>query len=197
DIGADQDGLNNIDPLSNSPDHDGADDGVVFPLNLPHCRWTTFNYLVNVTNPGTDLWVNVWFDWNRDGDWDDTLSCPTGPAPEWAVQNQLLFGLPPGLQQLTTQAFMSWHPQFGSKQIWMRITLSEQPWTGGSNHGTKGSGGSGPATGYQIGETEDYYFVPDTSFTPCDSMCQDINGDGMTNIDDLTAFVAAWLASCP
>jgi hypothetical protein len=135
DIGADQDGLNNIDPLSNSPDRDGADDGVVFPLNLPHCRWTTFNYLVNVTNPGTDLWVNVWFDWNRDGDWDDTLTCPNGPAPEWAVQNRLLFGLPPGLQQLTTPAFMSWHPQFGSKQIWMRITLSEQPWTGGSDHG--------------------------------------------------------------
>jgi hypothetical protein len=33
----------------------------------------------------------------------------------------------------------------------MRITLSEQPWVG------SGSGGSGPATGYIFGETEDYY----------------------------------------
>ncbi|NIS79487.1 MAG: hypothetical protein GTO14_04585 [Anaerolineales bacterium] len=197
DIGPDADGLNNIDPLTNSPNRDGADDGVIFPLNLPHCSWITFDYLVNITNPGGDLWVNVWFDWNRDGDWDDTLSCPGAPAPEWAVQNQYLFNLPAGLHQLTTPAFLSWHPQWGSKYIWMRITLSEQPWTGGSNPGVKGNGGSGPAEGYQIGETEDYYFVPDTSALACDSMCQDINGDGVTDIDDLTMFVSDWLASCP
>jgi len=42
-----------------------------------------------------------------------------------------------------------------------------------------------------------YYFLPDTTVSPCESMCQDINGDGVTNIDDLTIFVADWLASCP
>jgi len=71
----DQDGLSNIDPPLDSADQDsqlvGGDDGVLnMPLNLPHCKYTTFNYQVNVTNPAFGkLFVNVWFDWNRDGDW--------------------------------------------------------------------------------------------------------------------------------
>jgi len=196
DIGSDQDGVNNITPLANSSDQDGADDGVIFPLNLPRCRWTTFDYTVNVTSPGTDVWVNVWFDWNRDGDWDDTLTCSQQPAPEWAVQNHYLFNLPAGLNQLTTPAFLPWHPQYGTKKLWMRVSLSEQPWTGGSTPGAKGNGGSGPAEGYEVGETEDYYFTPDTSAPSYDSMCQDLNGDGMVNIDDLITYVTEWLGSC-
>ena len=96
DTGIDQDGVNNIRPGANRPDEDGGDDGVVFPLNLPNCGWANIDYDVTVVNPGTDLWVNVWLDFNRDGDWDDTLTCPRGPAMEWAVQNQLLFDLPAG-----------------------------------------------------------------------------------------------------
>ncbi|MHC4500565.1 MAG: GEVED domain-containing protein, partial [Planctomycetota bacterium] len=151
---------------------------------------------INITSLDGDLWVNVWLDWNRDGDWDDTLNCTSGPAPEWAVQNQLLFNLPAGLHQLNTPAFMSWHPQWGTKQIWMRITLSELPWTDDSDHGAKGSAGSGPEAGYQIGETEDYFFLPDVSAPARQSMCQDINGDGEVNIDDCINFVTEWLGNC-
>ena len=43
----------------------------MLPLNLPDCQWATFEYTVNVIDPDVDLWVNVWLDWNRDGDWDD------------------------------------------------------------------------------------------------------------------------------
>jgi hypothetical protein len=193
DIGADEDGVNNINPSANSANHDDGDDGVVFPLKLPPCRWTMFDYVVNVIEPGTDLWVNVWLDWNRDGDWDDTLDCVSGPAPEWAVQNQFLFDLPAGLNRITTPAILSWHPNDGPEEIWMRITLSERPWKGGSNPGAKGNGGSGPRTKYQIGETEDYYFVPDTSRT----VCEDFNGDGVINSQDLVDLTAAWLESCP
>ena len=75
----------------------------------------------------------------------------------------------------------------------MRLTLSEQPWAGGSNPGTKGNGGSGPQTGYEYGETEDYHFIPKTSFTAC----EDFNGDGVINIADLDAFTADWLENCP
>ena len=39
--------------------------------------------------------------------------------------------------------------------MWMRISLSEQRWSGGG--GTIGYGGSGPQGGYEFGETEDYY----------------------------------------
>jgi len=192
DTGPDQDGVNNIDPRGDSPDKDEGDDGVVFPLHLPHCRWTTFDYDVTVINPGTDLWINAWFDWNRDGDWDDTLDCTDVPTLEWAVQNQYLFNLPAGLNRITTRAFLSWHPEGWPKQIWMRITLSEQPWKGGENPGMRGNGGSGPQAGYEIGETEDYYFRPDTSY----SVCEDLNGDGQIGMDDLTIFVTEWLESC-
>jgi len=201
DIGPDEDVNNNIKPMVNSSNNDWYDNGVIFPVNMPHCRWTTFNYRVKVINPGTDLWVNVWCDWNRDGDWDDDSStypafnCTRGSVSEWAVQNQYLFNLPAGIHQITTPAFLPWHLKNGPKEIWMRITLSEQPWKGGSNSNIKGkgSGGSGPQTGYEIGETEDYYFVPDTSFPEC----EDFNGDGVVNIQDLSTFVADWLENCP
>jgi hypothetical protein len=170
DIGSDQDGLNNIKPQTNSPDNDKGDDGVIFPLNMPQCSWTTFDYNVNVFKPDINLWINVWCDWNRDGDWDDdsdtdqALVCSEGIVSEWAVQNQYLINLPAGLNKMTTPAFLSWHPDNTSGEIWMRITLSEVPWTGGSAPGYRGNGGSGPKNGYGTGETEDYYFLPGESF---------------------------------
>ncbi len=193
DTGWDQDGINNISPLTHQSNQDQADDGVIFPINMPNCKWTTFDYKVNVVTPGTDLYVNVWYDWNRDGDWNDdsttnpSLSCTRGIVSEWAVQNQFLFNLPAGLHQLTTPAFLAWHPKTGAKNIWMRITLSEQPWKGGSS-----AGGSGPQEGYDFGETEDYHFIPETT---C-GICEDLNGDGVININDLTTFVNQWLANC-
>ena len=192
DTGADEDGINNIRPSADAPDRDQGDDGVVFPLNMPSCRFTTIDYVVNVIAPNTDLWVNVWLDWNRDGDWDDTLECPKGPAPEWAVQNQFLLNLPAGINQITTPGFLAWHPE-GGEEIWMRITLSGQPWRGGSNPGAKGNAGSGPEGKYEIGETEDYNFTPDVGF----SICEDYNGDGVTDLNDLAAIVADWLENCP
>ena len=199
DTGPDQDITNNIKPTTNMPDNDKGDDGIIFPVNMPTCRWTTLDYIVNVVNPGTNLWVNVWCDWNRDGDWDDStltnpnLTCSGKIVSEWAVKNQYLINLPAGLNQMTTPAFLSWHPNVGTKQIWMRITLSKKPWTGGSAPGVRGNGGSGPRDGHVFGETEDYYFIPDASF----SICQDYNGDGLINIQDLAALTTDWLENCP
>ena len=161
DVGFDSDGINNIVPPQDVPDLDNADDGVNFPIALPHCAPTWFTYLVNVVAGGTQLYVNVWWDFNRDGDWDDTLVCPAavGAAPEWAVRNQALFFPLPGMYVVTTPAFIPWHPtappQFNP--LWMRITLSEQPWDP-TLEGQPGYGGSGPAGGYTFGETEDYYY---------------------------------------
>ena len=199
DTGPDQDITNNIIPTTNTPDKDMGDDGIVFPVNMPKCSWTTLDYIVNVVNPGTNLWVNIWCDWNRDGDWDDntitnpSLACSKGIVSEWAVQNQYLVNLPAGLNQITTPAFLSWHPDTGTKQIWMRITLSDKPWTVGSAPGVRGNGGSGPQSGYVFGETEDYYFTPDSSF----SICEDYNGDGLINLQDLAVFTADWTDNCP
>jgi hypothetical protein len=193
DTGPDEDGVNNIRPQGNLPDNDNGDEGVAFPLNMPSCRFTTIDYAVTVTDPDTDLWVNICLDWNRDGDWDDTLECPRGPAPEWAVQNQFLFDLPAGLNQITTPGFLAWHPEGGTEEIWMRITLSGQPYRGGSSPGARGNAGSGPEDKYEIGETEDYYFTPDVSL----SLCQDYNGDGAIDMNDLADLVADWLENCP
>jgi hypothetical protein len=204
DTGPDEDVVNNIRSQANWPDNDKGDDGIIFPVNMPKSRWTTLDYIVNVINPGTNLWVNVWCDWNRDGDWDDEVALddiiimiypppPRRSVPEWAVQNQYLINLPAGLNQLTTRAFRSWHPDNGTKEIWMRITLSRKPWTVGSAPGVRGNGGSGPRDGHEFGETEDYYFIPDTSF----SICEDYNGDGVISLRDLAAFTTGWLENCP
>jgi hypothetical protein len=192
DTGTDEDGINNINPSADAPNRDQGDDGIVFPLNMPSCRFTTIDYIVNVVAPNTDLWVNIWLDWNRDGDWDDVVDCPEGPVPEWAVQNQFLLNLPAGANQITTPGFLTWHPE-GGGEIWMRITLSGQPYRGGSNPGAKGNAGSGPQSKYQIGETEDYNFTPDVSVT----ICKDYNGDGVTDLNDLADLVADWLENCP
>ena len=193
DSGRDQDGRFNIRPANDTADRDRADDGVIFPVSFPHCRWATFDYRVNVVEPGTDLWVNVWCDWNRDGDWDDTIACTRGAAAEWAVRNQLLFDLPAGINRITTPAILAWHPQHGPEEIWMRITLSEQPWKGGSHPGEEGNAGSGPQEKYDIGETEDYYFAPEMSLP----ICEDFNGDGVINTSDLITFTTMWIDNCP
>ena len=196
DSGPDEDGENNIQPSKDLSNKDRGDDGVAVPLNLPSCQWVTFDYEVTVVDPQTDLWVNVWLDWNRDGDWDDAPTCDAGVASEWAVQNQLLFDLPVGLNQVTTPAFLPWHPKSGPEKIWMRITLSERPWKGGSNPGETGNGGSGPATRYLTGETEDYLFTPEKIGVGDCPLCQDVNGDGVIDMIDLTDLTALWLGQC-
>ncbi|MHC4496212.1 MAG: GEVED domain-containing protein [Planctomycetota bacterium] len=197
DIGPDEETANNIVPASNGRDHDAGDDGVAFPVNLPNCGLSAIDYEVTVVEPGIDLWVNVWLDFNRDGDWDDVVYCPDGSAPEWAVQNQYLFDLPAGLNQITTPGFLSAHPVGVHEQIWMRITLAEQPWMGGSNPGEPGNAGSGPQAKYEIGETEDYFFSPETVPDSGCPLCEDVDGNGVIDIEDLVAHVTKWLATCP
>ena len=171
DFGPDEDGTNNIDPSNDSPDLDKADDGVAVPLVLPHCGQTSFDYRVTVVPLATieppPLYVNVWFDWNRDGDWNDVLLCPDGTqVPEWAVQNQLLQFVTSGTYDVTTPEFTCWHPSAAQTEdpIWMRITLSEKQW--GMVISAARASGDGPAAGYEYGETEDYYFVPEVPPEP-------------------------------
>jgi hypothetical protein len=196
DIGPDEDGVNNINPAANSPDHDGGDDGVEMPLTLPDNGWAAFDYKVTVVKPGTNLWVNVWLDFNRDGDWDDTVDSPAGPVNEWAVQNQYLFNLPEGETTITTPGFLCVNPEDAHEDIWMRITLAEQPWTGGSNPNRRGHGGSGPQDKYQIGETEDYFFVPQTPAEEGCPLCNDLDGNGVIDIQDLIVYITQWLSGC-
>ncbi len=211
DQGYDQDATNNLIPsqLNVNADKDGGDDGVVMhsdpflgkTFGMTHCQLSSFDYKVNVIDPNVDMYVNVWFDWNRDGDWNDSgltdaqlncSSCDTsGIVNEWAVQNVLLFDLNAGINTLTTPGFLAWYPASGDKKIWMRITLSDQPFKGGT-----GAAGSGPANGYDYGETEDYYFTPSED---C-SDCIDWDRNGTLDENDLYTYMINymwnWLNNC-
>lgn len=157
DLLPDQDGVTNIDPPPDLPDLDMADDGIKLPVGLPDCTRTIISYTVTVAPGALDLprFVNVWFDWIRDGDWNDILTCfSDGDAPEWAVQNQVLPPLPPGTYVLQTPAFLPFN-KAPEAPVWMRISIAEQP----APIPPDGSlpDGSGPPNGYAHGETEDYY----------------------------------------
>ena len=81
--------------------------------------------------------------------------------------------------------------------IRLRITLAEQPWTGGSNPGERGNAGSGPQDQYEIGETEDYYLLPEIPGSSDCPLCEDRDGNGVIDMQDLIAYVNKWLATCP
>lgn len=158
DIGFDADGVNNLKPLSDAPDLDRADDGVLL-APLPHCTPTQLTYVVTVLPgaPASKAYVNLWFDWDRSGDWGAVLPCQGVAAPEWAVQNQVHALTAPGTYTFTTPAFLPYNPN-PNRCLWWRITLSSHP--------AAAADGSGPANGYEYGETEDYYQCGETIPTP-------------------------------
>ena len=167
DIGIDDDGVTNIDPANDLANRDGADDGLTLPVSMPFCEKTNLRYTVTVTSATVkEAYVNVWCDWNRDGDWDDLMLCPDGEiVPEWAVQNDKPAFAGAGLYSFSTSEFRSWHPVKDKiDPIWVRITIGEQ------EHlpsvlipgAAPGIEGAGPKDGYRYGETEDYYIQPTT-----------------------------------
>ena len=165
DFGYDEDIKNNLFPRADLSDLDGGDDGVPLTLVLPECQQATFDYTVTVLAPYSSMAIaNVWCDWNRDGDWDDVITCPDGiTIPEWAVQNQPLLFMGPGTFTITTPPFMCWHPQTDAKldPMWIRITIAETLVGVNVISGVVAThGGSGPAGGYEYGETEDYLIYP-------------------------------------
>ena len=196
------DPTNNIIPPLDLPDKDVADDGVIgLPFRLTPCKLMRFQYRVRVINPIQVLYANVWFDFNRDGDWDDRGICQSASAAniiadEWAVQNQTLVGLPVGLHTITSLSFRPFQPAGINEDdpIWMRITLSEIPFDRTAlTTGLLGAGGSGPSSGYRFGETEDYIFVPKkTCFRS-----PDLNCDNFVNYLDLARMAAKWLQQVP
>ena len=162
DLGPDDDGVNNLDPANDAANQDAADDGLQLPVVMPHERLATVDYTLTVTNPLVkQIYVNLWCDWNRDGDWNDTIITDDGTAlPEWAVQDEqpAVAGL--GTYTFTSASFVCWHPAGWDDldPIWVRLMVSEESWAEGA--GMSLVGGAGPADGYQYGETEDYYLQP-------------------------------------
>jgi hypothetical protein len=97
-------------------------------------------------------YINVWVDFNRDGDWADSFASPCPDKPnvttsEWLVQNSIappasdVYTLPVNIANIVglTQ----------TKPLWLRISISDSP-------APVNSIGNGPAAGYRFGETEDH-----------------------------------------
>jgi len=101
---------------------------------------------IDVTNTTiADVYVNVLMDWNGDGIWQGSATCPgLGPAPEHVLVN---FPVPPGfsgpLSRLAPPSFLT-GPNAGF--FWTRFTVSDsqvpQDWDGAGT--------------FALGETEDY-----------------------------------------
>jgi hypothetical protein len=151
DVGPDCDGnVTNIYPPSNAADRDKGDDGITWPLFSATCQKTQVRYYVTVL-PGapSTAYVNSWVDWNSNGKWGDIFPCSGLNVDEWIVQNQVITFPGPGVYLFSTPGFIS-TPKTNRPQ-WARLTLSESPanWTAARF-------GSGPASGWKLGETEDY-----------------------------------------
>ncbi|KPL85343.1 GEVED domain-containing protein [Herpetosiphon geysericola] len=163
DTGPDADGPNNIQPSTNQPNLDRADD--TFYLGVPTvnsfapaCQSKTLDYQVTVNSvpAGVNrLYVNVWIDWNRSGFWGGSVQCPGALANEWAVQNQMI---PVTSGNYVSTSFLSGLQASNLGNIWMRITISESPATNDD--------GRGPSSGWKYGETEDYLLRYTTDVTP-------------------------------
>ncbi len=158
DIGFDADIVNNLQPPGDIPNLDRADDGVTAAL-LPHCAPTILTYTITVMPgaPPSVAYVNLWFDWDRSGDWGAVLPCAGVAAPEWAVKNQNVTLPGPGVYTFNTPAFLPYNPA-PNICLWWRITLSSHP--------AAAADGSGSANGYEFGETEDYYQCGEIIATP-------------------------------
>ena len=224
DLGFDADGLNNIDPtMAPAPasyDRDFRDDGLNFPVDIVDCRpINTLTYDVTVVIPDEYV-VNAWVDFNQDGDWDDVLTCVdaagiTNTVSEHVVVNHLVFAT----GKYTSPPFSGWslssNPNVEIDKTWIRLTLShftESYPAGGAGWDTIDNG-DGPATGFGVGETEDYIVEIEDDCFPSDHadylmwvavgkpdcwcclyQCYgDANCDGKVDLLDFTIFKNSYL----
>jgi hypothetical protein len=87
-------------------------------------------------------YINVVFDWDRNGFWAGAWQCPGAMAPEHAVVDD---PIPVGFNGLwTSPPFLIGSP--GSVYVWMRLEIAERP---------VGPGWDGSGV-FEDGESEDY-----------------------------------------
>ncbi|MEE4257771.1 MAG: T9SS type A sorting domain-containing protein [Bacteroidales bacterium] len=107
----------------------------------------------NLSPTQMDMFMNVLFDWNKDGDWGDTVYCGGVMVPEHVLQNFVIpFNFSGPISGLMPPDFII-GPDPG--YFWSRFTISDQPvqvpWDG--------------AGIFEDGETEDYLIKVDTAST--------------------------------
>jgi hypothetical protein len=176
DTGPDEDVVNNIlNGGANNANNDRGDDGWRNRnVSFDNCEQTTVRVRVSKAMTATlnKMYLNVWFDGNHDGDWNDFGPClPQGeqlqiPSTEWIVQDYIVDMTsiaPGGFADITinTETVLNTSP---NKAHWLRFMLSEARAVQSNGH----SDGRGPLppNQYQFGETEDYLQRPQPPGTP-------------------------------
>lgn len=161
--------LNNGDNgIEDVADFDFNDDGWKNPF-VPMLNCETSTLLVRVSRSALptsleEIWLNVWFDGNRDGDWQDSGDCPASPNPlggksfEWIVQDwaidtsQIAAG---DFLDLQIPTKLVYNPN-AVPRVWVRFTLSEQRALRPTAVALADGRGPRHPAFFQIGETEDY-----------------------------------------
>lgn len=138
-LGNDVNNENNA-KLTNS---DNYDDGVDVDLNA--CKASKAKVIVHLKNPGQTsgtAYLNLFFDWNKDGVWSGSDEC----ADEWAVRN---FAIDLSDQKKDMEAYV---PEFmaGKKveNIWYRVIITKNQRLTYLNQNGQGE--------FTAGEVEDY-----------------------------------------
>jgi len=172
DLTPDQDNQTNIDLLQDAADRDElpqnppGDDGLVLPQTMLACAPNQITINGYADNP--DMYVNVWVDWNQDGDWSDGLVDPGCQVMEWSLQN---LQVPQGQFSLTPGMYVPQNAVYG-QDYWIRVTLSDI-------HVNDFDEIFGPVGGqdtgcFEDGETEDYletiYLVDEETDTDQDTI---------------------------
>lgn len=166
DILPDQDVYNNIlDQGNDNADQDRYDDGWLNPdVKFTPCGTTTLKVRISaVPNLGVEeLFLNVWYDGNRDGDWEDLSDCTGAVGHEWIVQNYAIPAalLGGGMVDIDVPTVLvAEDPTLELMPYWIRFTLSEKPAPPPVQGGLPEGGG--PEEGFELGETEDYLIKPE------------------------------------
>lgn len=181
DQGPDQDAprnniLRNINTgaIADVADNDRADDGWRNRnVKFFDCREATLDMRISKGQNATRkfMYLNVWFDGNRSGDWGQLGQCaatadePAQASYEWIVQNYIvdMTAIPTGGHldfAINTEMVMNSTPGLPH---WMRFTLSEEPATQPPTGGLPDGRGPHPNSllkSYQFGETEDVFQTP-------------------------------------
>jgi plastocyanin len=166
DQGADQDTVHNI--LNSGLDLSNLDHGDDGWLNrnapFPDCQETTLKVRVSKSTAATvqTMYLNVWFDGTRDGDWADAALCnvenQAARRSEWIVQNFAVHvaAIPAGGFMdlaVNTRLVLNEGPD---QPHWLRFTLSEQPAVTPAAGALADGRGPQHPNAFALGESEDY-----------------------------------------
>ncbi len=174
DVGPDEDAPNNIEPAANVADLDNFDDGAIPQAwNLNPCARAFTPVQVNITQVavdrftqlGTQGYLNIFVDGNRDGDWADGFNCVDANGQQQASVEHIVIDFPVNAAALGAgthvlqplSGYVVWPAQLANLPSWARVTLSEQPSNKTLQFANIQYGdGRGYQTPFAVGETEDY-----------------------------------------